>query len=163
MRELRRHGVDLLTPLESVSVDELSIANTPDPISKRIIRTNYRELITIYFELADDHSHNPVPFLSSLPPEMFGDAIRAVRIIWGTNNQMRRSSIERSLFDYLQDRIPDEILVGTLKRYVDIGYLTFDKSNPGYTHQPRKQKSMDDIISDAKQTLAEYDTHENAG
>lgn len=163
MRKLQRHGSDLLIPFESVSIAELSMANKPEQISRRLVRSNYRELITIYFELADDHSHDTIPFLSSLADDEHGDAIRAVRTIWGTNNAIRRSSIARPLFEYLQDRIPDNKLAGTLRRYIEIGYLTTDKSNPGYRHPDRKAKTMDEVIASAKQTLAEHDSRDSAG
>jgi hypothetical protein len=163
MRALLQHGIDLLSPIESVSLDGLKVDNVPEVISHRIIRTNFRELIVIYFELADDHSHNTVPYLDSLSDELFSDAVRAIRTIWGTNNQVRRSSISLSLYNYLQNRIPQIKLARTLQRYVEIGYLTFDKSNPGYTHPPRKEKSMDEFIRMAKQTLDEFDSRENTG
>ncbi len=163
MRDLQRHGVQLLAPFESIEINDLAMADTHEQISGRLIRSNYRELMTIYFELADDFSHDTVPFLNSLSPDRHEDAIRAVRTIWGTNNQMRRSSIEESLFNYLQDRAPVKKLTDTLKRYMDIGYLTFDKSEPGYRHPDRKQKTMDEFLSEAKITLADYDARESAG
>ena len=159
LAELRRHGSELLVPFESVQIAGLSIAGTSEVISERIIRSNYRRLMTDYMELADDHSYDVVPFLKSLPNDMFDHAISAVRHIWGTNNRTRRSTIERSLFDYLQNRVTDVKLAGRLRRYVDIQYLTFDKSNPGYTHPPRQQNPANEICCEEKSV----DPFESAG
>lgn len=115
--KLRRHGIDLLPVVESVAVDTTALSADPNSI----LRSNIRELLVMYFEIADDNAWDYSSFVRGLPNSSFDHAVTAIRSVWGTNNDARRLFMPEALYNCLCERVPSDSLITTLKRLVKPG------------------------------------------
>src|SRR5262249_33688031 len=109
---------------------------------------NFYEVFVMYFEIADDNGWDTSPFAGSLPNPHFEVAVEAIGTIWGINNPGRRTVMPKPLFDCLECRLPGEHgLISTLRQFIKVGMLTFDRSQPGSLYAPpRKFNSIAEMF-----------------
>ena len=95
--KLERHGADLPAVIESVvKCPEFEQALR----SEWLVERNKLHLLLVYFEQADNHRHDTVPFLQSLSGPVLHEALVAVFQIWGpTRGANRRRQMPRALYE----------------------------------------------------------------
>lgn len=94
---LERHGADLPAVIEAVVG---SSEFEPVRRSERVVERNTLHLMLLYFEHADNHGHDPVPFLRSLSGPVLHNALVAIFQTWGPmRGSGRRRVMPRGLYE----------------------------------------------------------------
>lgn len=150
LNALRRHGKALLPIVEQV-LSAAAVSSDKRDRHARVVRSNIRMLLVLYFAIADDNEWDTTGFLSSLPEHVFALAVSAIGNEWGINNSYRRRAIPKQLYECLKARLPvSNGLLLTLNRYIVVGMLTFDRHSPGcLCPPPRKYSMIDDMFQHA--------------